>query len=465
MPFALNKAKKWLDRYSVPIVLVAMGAYVVAMGALCLLKYGTYGYAGFDLAYYHQIFWRTLHGEFFSQTFVPHLSLGYHVEAAIPALVPFYALFPDPRTLLILQTLAVALPALPIYLIAKRRLGALSSFLLRSALPLFFPFAWLLNPFVHAVNLDEFHLTPFALAPLFFAFLAYEKNKRIPFALLLILALLVHESVAAVVIAFGTLAWMERRSSWWMLFPALLGGLWHLSAIEMILRFNPDRTWSFIAPAASGILGSAIAFLGDIASPSTILLVLAFGMPFFLMPLFRPRRLVLTALPLLQMLSFGADGLRIAETAAVALLLPGVFLAAIEGAKTFPRVAHAITGIGSDGRREAVFILLTTAMLHAMMTLGPIPTLIGRLAGAADTGIVEAAQTITETVASTDGVAAPPPFLPHLSGRYELTPLPNAEAAAMQALRDLPPSTEVIIIDARASRKSTGGTPFVMIQP
>jgi uncharacterized membrane protein len=440
-----------------PIVIGGILTYIASFSVLSFLKYASFDYTAFDLAYYHQIFWRTLHGEFFSQTMVPHLSLGYHVEAIIPALVPFYALFPDPRTLLILQSVALALPALPIYLIAKHRLGALSSSLLRSALPLFFPFAWLLSPFVHAVNLDEFHLTPFALAPLFFAFLAYEKNKRITFALLLVGALLVHESVAAVVIALGVLAWAERRSSWWMLFPAVLGGAWHLFAIEIILRFNPDRTLSLVSGIAP--------FLLRIVSPDTIMLLLAFGMPFFLMPFFRPKRLVLTVLPLLQMLSVGDVGVRAVETASVALLLPGVFLAAIEGAKAFPRVAHAVYGVGSDDRREAVFVLLTTAMVYAMVTLGPVPALIGQLATGDRADVAEAARTIAASVAPTDGVAAPPPLLSHLSGRYELTPLPNAEVAAMDALRNLPPSTEVVIIDARASQTDGSGQPFISIQP
>ena len=36
---------------------------------------------------------------------------------------PVYALFPDPKTLLLLQTLALGLGALPLYLIAKKRIG------------------------------------------------------------------------------------------------------------------------------------------------------------------------------------------------------------------------------------------------------------------------------------------------------------------------------------------------------
>ncbi len=465
MPLSLNKAKKWLDRHNVPVVVGAVIMYILVFSGLTFWIYSTYGYAGFDLAYYHQIFWRTLQGEFFSQTLLPHLSVAYHVEPFILALVPLYAIFPDPRTLLVLQTIALAIPALPIYFIAKRRLGVLSSSFLRTAVPMFFPFAWLLHPSVHAANLDEFHLLSFALTPLFFAFLAYEKEKRVHFAILLVTALLMHESVAAVVIAFGALAWMERRGAWWMMFPSLLGGAWHAFALQVILRFNPDMGLSFAASPAGTALSGSLSFLLRVLDPQNAVLLLALGMPLFLLSFIRPQRLILAAVPFLQMLALGDVSVGIVGTAAVILLLPGVFIAAIEGSKVFPHVAHVIYGYGSDDRREAVFVLLTAAMLYSAITIGPLPGLIKQVVGGSNTALTHNARSITETITPTDAVAAPKMLLPHLSGRFDLISLPATEAAVMESLRNLSPTPDVIIIDARIMKRDAMTAPFIRIEP
>jgi uncharacterized membrane protein len=467
MPLSLNKAKKWLDAHGMGVVIGGMTAFTVSFCALSFWKYAHLGYTGFDLAYYNQIFWRTLHGEFFRQSFlVPQISLGHHVEAIIPALVPFYAIFPDPRTLLALQVLALALPAIPLFLIAKHRLGAMSSAFLRTALPIFFPLAWLANPFVHVIALDEFHLFPFALAPLFFAALAYEKQRRWPFVLLLLLALLTHERVAAVVIAFGSLAWLERRPSWWLITPSLLGGVWHALSLHVILRFDPSmRLAIFPADLSGDAFGAAFSVAGGVISLPTIAALIALGLPFLLLSFAAPHRTVLAALPLLQLLIGSTDALTVISGAAVALLLPGVFLAAIDGARAAPRITHLLSGGIGEAPRGRIVLLLAAATAFSATMLGPVPASVRNLLRGTDTATILAAEAIIERIAPTDTVAAPPALLPNVSGRFHLVPLPTDPERAKQALLEPRQKPDIIILDARATRTSEETPPFTIIVP
>src|SRR5207245_582982 len=143
-------------------LLWGFGFFVFALlAAFCLLKYHLFLYNGIDLAYFNQVFWNFLHGRFFTQSIHPHSSLGDHAELIIPLLVPFYALFPDPRTLLILQTIFLLLPAIPLYFLAKHRVSS------SSLIPFLITALYLLSPIVHNILLFEFHVLAFALLPLF----------------------------------------------------------------------------------------------------------------------------------------------------------------------------------------------------------------------------------------------------------------------------------------------------------
>ncbi|MFH2074405.1 MAG: DUF2079 domain-containing protein, partial [Pseudomonadota bacterium] len=104
------------------ILWLMIGLYFVTFSAVCLWKYGLFAYDGLDLAIYNQVFWNTLHAQPFGLTIHPHSYLGDHAEFGLLTLVPLYALRPDPRTLLILQTAALAVTAWPVWRLAKGRL-------------------------------------------------------------------------------------------------------------------------------------------------------------------------------------------------------------------------------------------------------------------------------------------------------------------------------------------------------
>src|SRR5467141_3528827 len=104
-------------------------AYFLLYSTLSVLRHASYHSFGFDLGLFDQVFWNTTQGRPFESTMsqalpVPHSLLGDHFSPIFLLLMPFYFAFPHPETLLVLQTLALALGAWPVYLLARLKLPA-----------------------------------------------------------------------------------------------------------------------------------------------------------------------------------------------------------------------------------------------------------------------------------------------------------------------------------------------------
>ncbi len=115
----------------------------------------------FDTGVYIQPLWNFINGNNFAVSIIEDngpLRWATHVEPILFLILPFYALWPDPRTLFYLQVAAMSLAGLPLFLMGKRRLqsewAALTVVL-----------AYFLMPATQSVTLFDFHAVTFA--PLF----------------------------------------------------------------------------------------------------------------------------------------------------------------------------------------------------------------------------------------------------------------------------------------------------------
>ena len=136
----------------------AIGAYTVGFGALSILRYRAYNTGRFDLGNMAQAVWATAHGHPLEITTLqrrpgvaarlPRRPDPRRVRAALVDLA-------EPELLLVVQALAIALGALPVFWLARKHLGSE-----RAALG--FSLAYLLYPAVQWLTLNEFH--PVALA-------------------------------------------------------------------------------------------------------------------------------------------------------------------------------------------------------------------------------------------------------------------------------------------------------------
>lgn len=191
---------------------VALAAALVAtilFGALALLRHWTFHSTASDLAVFDQVLWNTIHGRFMESTLSlarcePHSFFGDHFSPALLLLLPLYAVFPHPETLVVVQTVALALGVWPIYLLARR-------FLPTGGQRLVWVAAYLLSAPLSFIALFDFHEITLAVAPLGFAMYFLATRRTMPMIVCLLIALLAKEEVALIGVGFGVALAFQRR--------------------------------------------------------------------------------------------------------------------------------------------------------------------------------------------------------------------------------------------------------------
>ena len=173
-----------------------MLAYAVFFGWWSLRKFAAFQAPGFDLGIYAQGLWLLSR---LKSPFVTIMGLnlfGDHTTYILLPLVPIYRLFPHPETLLLLQTFALALGAVPVFLLARM--------VLRSSWVALVPAgAYLLMPALGWLNLENFHPDSFEVPLLLFALYFVVRARWRPYLVMVLLLLMVKEDVALVVAPLG----------------------------------------------------------------------------------------------------------------------------------------------------------------------------------------------------------------------------------------------------------------------
>lgn len=144
------------------ILIVIYTAYFSGYTLLMHYAFRTYAW---DLGIFTQSLWTTLNeGKLFYYVVELPVNpsgsfLGTHFSPILFLVLPVYALFQSPETLLIFQSFILAVGALPVYWIAKEQLNDKLSGLGLACV-------YLLYPALHGVNCFDFHVEAFI--PLFF---------------------------------------------------------------------------------------------------------------------------------------------------------------------------------------------------------------------------------------------------------------------------------------------------------
>ena len=219
--------------------------YFAVYTALSILRHQSYHSAGFDLGLFDQVFWNTTQGRPLESTMslslpVPHSLLGDHFSPALFLLVPFYFALPHPETLLVIQTLALAVGAWPVYLLARLKLPAGYAVLWVAVYFLCLPLAY--------VNLDDFHEVALSVAPLGFALYFLERGRRWPFLLSLLVTFLIKEEMALVGAGFGAYL-LLGKCDWKLGLGVLAGSLVTFAAViqAVIPSFAGGHSYPYFA--------------------------------------------------------------------------------------------------------------------------------------------------------------------------------------------------------------------------
>ncbi len=203
--------------------------YVLLMSTLSILRHDSFHSGGYDLGVFDQVIWNSLHGRLYESSIMvdsPSV-LGIHFSPILLALVPLYTIWSDARFLLIVQTVALAITAFPIYWVARPRVGRWAACLLAGC--------FLLFPALHGVNLYEFHEIALATPLLAFAAWFMLRERYGPFLVCLLLAMLTKEEVGLVVAGFGLYLLIAQRRQVLGVGLLLVGVTWTLSLITFVI--------------------------------------------------------------------------------------------------------------------------------------------------------------------------------------------------------------------------------------
>lgn len=226
---------KFCDRFANKLIWVFIFTYVVIFGYICFLKYHSFSYYDWDFASDITVLWNSVNGKMFYYPFLEQTIFGAHLYLIILFLIPVYAIFQHPLTLLFLQSLFLGLAAYPLYLLAKSQLN--KTFALVVSL------AYLLYPSLGYINLFETHFEIYGILFLFFALYFFEKEDFSKFMIFIFLGIMCKENVSLIVFMFGIYALLRKRSKKWFLVPSLLGITWFFLAIKVIIPyFAKDAT-------------------------------------------------------------------------------------------------------------------------------------------------------------------------------------------------------------------------------
>jgi uncharacterized membrane protein len=197
--------RAWTARPLRPSLLFVYAVYCAILIGVNLWRHQAFGTRAFDLGIFSQALWTTLHGDFLCSSLKGGICLlGDHVSPLLAALAPLYALWPDPRLLIILQVLVSGLNFFFVAHMAKEKL---KDPLLVWVMVLIYFFY---QPTRNALH-EDFHPEKLVEPLIFAAFIFLEKRRLIPFLLCLPVIAAAKENMLGVTFILGFYAFVFKR--------------------------------------------------------------------------------------------------------------------------------------------------------------------------------------------------------------------------------------------------------------
>ena len=252
------------------------------------------GTSAYDIGLYDQGIWLLSRFKAPFVTLMGRNMFGDHASLILLFFVPLYWLFPGSETLLVVQSMAIALGAIPLYLYARKRLES-------DWLAVIAGMCLLLHPAVGLSNLENFH--PDSMLGLFVPLALYaalERKWRL-YLVAVILCALVKEDVVLVLVPLGI--WVavkrDRRIGYGTIFISLLATLAGMFVLMRSLIGVPTRNgWRIPFGGVGGFIKKSV------TSPSSVLEYLTSeGRLFYLWQMVSPVGAIFLLMPDLALVS------------------------------------------------------------------------------------------------------------------------------------------------------------------
>jgi uncharacterized membrane protein len=395
-----------------------------------ILRFETYNAAKLDLGNMTQSIWSSTQGSPLMYTSVdgPKSRLAGPMEVIFFAIAPIYALFPDPRVLLIIQTAVFVAGSIPVYLLANRKLGNHKLAMALSATYLFFPVA-------QTAVIFDFHGDTFAMVFLLFAIEALDRRSKTAFVIWSLLALACKFYVVFALLLISGLAWLSKRRGFAMRGLLIAAG-WlvltyishqHFGKLNVVQAQEPA-----LARYASYYFGS-LSSLPSSAGLRMLSAIIVFG-PALILALRSPLWLLAgLAMAAPAMLSSGPGPAYLYLYHHYALTVPFLMVAMIDGAARLPLHATSDSGSGRWSRTSSVIltlgITLTFSLAFVQQPLSPkfylegFPGRLDRPAEGKTSRDRLIDQWLEANVPESASIASDVFLAPHLANRSTLYPL------------------------------------------
>lgn len=390
-------------------------AFVLGVTAVALRNHRDFRNAGLDFATFDQGLWLVSR---FREPFLTTIGVnlfGDHTSFLLPVLAPLYWLAPSPATLLIVQSLALALGALPVFLIARDRLGD-------ERLACAAGVAYLLHPAVAWTALDEFHPDSFEVPLLLFAFHCAMRSRWWAFAVLVTALLLTKEDVALLTFALGVYVAVRHHRRVGLAVSVVSAAWFALTTFVLLPAFNGVGTldsWRVPFGGVRGLAKATVERPWEVAAllvgPSRRSYVAALLVPVALLPLLALPVLLVATGPLLFNLLSTWPYQRDVQFHYSTLVVPVVIVAAVFGAARLPaaRRRAAVAALVAGGVAGSLVWGPLGGDEPAAWSAGPPPS--ARLS----------ARTAISMVPDNAAVSTMVQFAPHLAHRRYLYLFPN----------------------------------------
>jgi uncharacterized membrane protein len=311
-----------------------------------MIRYETYHAFTFDLGIINQVVWNTAHGRWFEtsidrsqNTLLVGNYLGNHVRPILLLIAPLYRLWPDPRLLLILQSIALGVAAIFLYAAAYMHIQDRGvSFLVAGC--------YLLYPALGFLNLADFHPIAFSIPCVFAAYLALKKRKWAVFWILIILALSTKEEMVVPLGTWGLLLLFDQDTRHVGLALSALATLWGGLTLGVIIPFfHEGRVYRFLSlwrhlPIffnSQADQPGTVRVIGRASSQSIALFLVHLFLPLGFLP-FLGSQLMVVVPPLVYLLMGQKPAFHSIGYQYPAVLVPWFFLAFIEGLQRVTRL-------------------------------------------------------------------------------------------------------------------------------
>jgi len=176
------------------VVYAGTAAYAALFVFAAVVHFMVFKTARPDLGNMVQAIWNTAHGHFLETTTLTghqRSRLAFHVDPFLLLLVPLFRIWSNPLLLPVLQALAVASGALPVFWLARKHLGS-------DRAGAHFAFAYLLYPatqFNAFTITSSFHAVAIAVPLVLFAIWFLDEGRLVAFSLVALLACSTKEEI------------------------------------------------------------------------------------------------------------------------------------------------------------------------------------------------------------------------------------------------------------------------------